>query len=246
MGTVRVIIRWILGLLLLPFCAAVTLVLGDLLRAIQPVSLSHIPGPVAGLIIGFFLWVFVYFAMPRPVRSYVLAHELTHALWGWIMGARVRRLRVTSEGGSVTLSKTNTLIELAPYFFPFYTMLVILLYGGVSLFFDPRGYEPLWLGAVGVTWGFHLTFTISALAENQPDIRQNGRLFSYALIYAFNLLGVCIWIVAVASPTWTDFAAHIHAESARMYSALAAGMVRGIAWLLKSAAHLRLPSAAHP
>lgn len=225
------LIRFIIGLLLLPFCAAVTITLGDMLRLLLPESVARMPASVIGLAMGFALWIFLYVVMPRPVRSYVLAHELTHALWGWVMGARIRKLRVSAKGGSVSLSKTNVFIELAPYFFPFYTMLVILSYGLVSLFYDQRLYEPLWLGAVGFTWGFHLTFTISALSEHQPDIHQNGRLFSYALIYAMNLLGVCIWVVAVASPTWTWFATQLTAVSAQIYGVLFGRLFQGVSVL---------------
>lgn len=200
-----------------------------MLRTIQTNTDSSFPLSLTGLLLGFFLWIFLYFVMPRPIRSYVLAHELTHALWGWLMGARIRKLRISDKGGSVSLSQSNFLIELAPYFFPFYTVLVILLYGAVNLFWDQRTYEPLWLGFVGLTWGFHLTFTISALAEHQPDIQQNGRLFSYAVIYTMNILGICFWIVAVAQPTLGDFFTRLFAESLAIYMAVAQRVAR-ILW----------------
>jgi len=160
------------------------------------------------------LWVFLFFCLPRPTRSYVLAHELTHALWGWVMGANIKRLRVSKNGGSVTLTKSNFLITLAPYFFPLYTVLAILGYYFLSIFFDLRTYEPFWLGLVGLTWGFHLTFTITTLLQHQPDIRENGRLFSYALIYFMNVLGLCLWVVMVASSTLEFFAVRLGEDTA--------------------------------
>jgi hypothetical protein len=42
--------------------------------------------------------------------------------------------------------------------------------------------------------------------QHQPDIRENGRLFSYALIYFMNVFGIGLWIVMVASPTLEGFA----------------------------------------
>ena len=119
--------KLIFGVLLLPFCVAVTQTLTALLQSIQPMSYSSLPLSVWGLFIGFFLWVFLFFCLPRPTRSYVLAHELTHALWGWVMGANIKRLRVSKDGGSVTLTKSNFLVALAPYFFPLYTVLVIAI-----------------------------------------------------------------------------------------------------------------------
>ena len=130
------------------------------------------------------------------------------------MGARVSRFRVGARGGSVTLSKSNFLITLAPYFFPLYTILVVAAYGALSLFYDLKAYEPLWLGLVGLTWSFHLTFTISTLRQHQPDIRIHGRLFSYAFIYLFNLLGIALWLVAVTESTFADFSARLGGDLA--------------------------------
>jgi hypothetical protein len=198
--------KLIFGALLLPFCVAVTKTLVALLQSIQPMSYSSLPLSTWGLFIGFVLWVFLFFCLPRPTRTYVLAHELTHALWGWVMGANIKRMRISKNSGSVTLTKSNFLVALAPYFFPLYTVLVILGYYVLSIFFDLRTYEPFWLGLVGLTWGFHLTFTITTLMTHQPDIRENGRLFSYALIYFMNVFGIGLWIVMVASPTLEGFA----------------------------------------
>jgi hypothetical protein len=196
------------GLLLLPFCAAATRTVWQLAPSVAAAGQAS-PASAWGLAAGFFLWLVLFLCLPRPVTAYVFAHELTHALWGWVMGARVSRFRVGARGGSVNLSKSNFLITLAPYFFPLYTILVVAVHGLLALFYDMRAYEPLWLGFVGLTWGFHLTFTITTLRQHQPDIRIHGRLFSYACIYLFNLLGVGLWIVAVSDPTLADFAARL-------------------------------------
>ena len=114
----------LLGLILLPFCLAVSRTLYALIQAIHPSSVAAVSLSAWWLLGGFIFWVVLFFALPRPFRSYVLAHELTHALWGWVMGARVSRIRVSKNSGSVSLSKTNFLITLAPYFFPLYTVCV--------------------------------------------------------------------------------------------------------------------------
>ena len=187
-------IRVLAGVLLLPFCAAATMTVTGLMRSIRPEAAWAVA-------VGFGVWQFLYFVLPRPVRSYVLAHELTHALWGWLMGAKVSRLRISDEKGSVTLSKSNFLIALAPYFFPFYTVLVVAAYYLLSIFFKVSDYNVFWLGLVGFTWGFHCTFTVTTLLQSQSDVAQYGRLFSYALIYLLNVLGVAVWIVLVSPAT---------------------------------------------
>ena len=37
--------------------------------------------------------------------------------------------------------------------------------------------------------------------QHQTDIKEYGHLFSYAVIYACNALGICLWIVLVSSAT---------------------------------------------
>jgi hypothetical protein len=191
----------VLGILLIPVCVAVTQTVISLIAAIRPSPTGPIPLPALALGGGMALWMAVYWTLPRPVRTYVLAHELTHALWGWMMGARVLGLSVGASRGSVTLSKTNPLITLAPYFFPLYTVLIIAAHAVLSLFFGMERYELLWLALVGWTWGFHVTFTAATLMQHQSDVQECGYLFSYAVIYAMNVLGVGLWIVAVSSAT---------------------------------------------
>jgi hypothetical protein len=227
--------RPLVGLLLLPFCCAATRSLAELLQAIQPESYRVIPYSTWGLALGFSVWLLFFFCLPRPVRTYVLAHELTHALWGWVMGAEIKRLRVGRGGGSVVLTRNNFLITLAPYFFPLYTMLVLAAYGLLSLFRDLRPYEPLWMSLIGLTWAFHLTFTIATLIQHQADIRENGRLFSYAVIYLFNVLGIGLWIVLVGSPTLEAYSRAVFGESIRAWRVV--GAAGG--WIARRLASLR-------
>jgi len=222
-------LRFLAGLLLLPVCLALTQTLFDVVRAACPAGgWPSAPGLAFGA--GFGLWLLVFFTLPRPVRTYVLAHELTHALWGAAMGARVSKLNVSRQGGSVTLSKTNVWIALAPYFFPLYTALTVLLYGLLSLFMSLERFELLWLGAVGLTWGFHLTFTVTTLLNRQPDIRACGRLFSYALIYALNLLGIVLWVVAVSSVSWRQMGGLLGSNLAAVAAEIARTAAAVWAW----------------
>ena len=187
-------------------CAAATQAVTGLVRCCaQPSASGNISSAGWALVGGFLVWLFLYFTLPRPVRSYVLAHELTHALWGSMMGARVSDMKVSGQSGSVTLSKTNFVITLAPYFFPLYTVLAIALYYLLSVFIAVAPYHLYWLALVGFTWGFHFTFTISTLAQHQTDIRACGILFSYTVIALLNVLGIGLWVVMVSSATLEQF-----------------------------------------
>jgi hypothetical protein len=194
---VKTFVRFIIGLLLVPVCAGLTRTLSSLIGALRPASPQLVPPEAWALGIGFGLWLMIYLFLPRPVRTYVLAHELTHALWATLLGGRASNLRVSSRGGSVEVTRNHFLVTLAPYFFPLYTMIVLLAYGAANLFFDPARYAVLWLALIGFTWGFHATFTLDAMLKSQQDIREEGWLFSSCTVYLFNVLGIALWIVAV-------------------------------------------------
>ncbi len=213
------IVKFFIGVLLLPLCVAVSLSLCDMVVCAQSSDTGwFLPPTGLALLIGFGIWVFLFFTMPKPVKSYVLAHELTHALWGLLMGAKIFDVKVRKNTGSVTLSKTNFLILLAPYFFPFYTMLFIIAYCIMSFFFDLAPYNLWWLGMIGLTWGFHFTFTVATLLEHQSDITENGYMFSMTMIYLLNVVGICLCIIAVTDADLKDLAISLlnHIESASL------------------------------
>ncbi len=185
--------RFVVGLALLPACWAVTAVLVRLLSLHGGLSTCSVAF-VGGLSLFSVCWAF----LPHPVKAYVFGHELTHAMWGVMFGARPSRLRVGERGGSVNLTKTNLLITLAPYFFPFYTFLVLVAALATSFFVHPLPALPAWSFMVGFTWAFHVLFTLRSLACEQPDIAVYGRVFSWAFIFLVNML---IVLVALAAAT---------------------------------------------
>jgi len=221
-GRVLIIAKFLTGLLLLPFSAALSLSFMHLARDLHVESWSEISVDVWGLAGGFVLWLLLYVLMPRPVWSYVLAHELTHAIWGAAMGAQIKGLKVTERGGHVKLTRTNMWITLSPYFFPLYTVVVVLLYLFVSRMWDMTPYRPVWLGWIGLTWGFHLTFTLSILRIRQPDIHEHGRLFSYVIIYIFNMLGLCAGAIAMTDASWAGWISDLYSRSLEAYTVVGA------------------------
>ena len=196
---VKKFLKFIIGVFLLPLCWAFSRFFFSLLQTLPAGTSGWMTWALPA---GFMVSVLGFFLLPRLFRTYVLAHELTHAVWGMLMGAKVGKMKVGKTGGHVMLSKSNFIISLAPYFFPFYTGLVIALWYGAGFFWDISRYEPWWLAAIGLTWGFHITFTVYLLSQRQPDVQENGRLFSYVIIYLANLFFVTIWIIAVGTPTF--------------------------------------------
>ena len=205
--------RWvksIFAIFLLPICAILT---QTFFTAFARATVTQ--GLWAGEEFWFFslgavLWVIAFFGLPRPIVIYVFGHELTHALWVWMMGGRVSRFRVSSEGGHVITSKANFCIALAPYFFPLYSILAIAIYGVLSLFVNMQPYGQLLYAVVGATWAFHFTFTCWMILKNQTDLSDQGTFFSLVVIYLMNLLLLSVMLI-LASPhiTFPGFGADL-------------------------------------
>jgi len=150
---------------------------------------------------GIALWSVVFFLLPRPMWLYVLGHEVTHAFWAWLFGGRIMELKVSSQGGLVRTNKSNFFIVLAPYFFPFYCFVVLVLWFVVGLFFPLDAYLPVMFFVLGVAYGFHILFTMTVIPMVQSDITSQGWLFSLSIIYLLNLLPLGIFVLAIVPGT---------------------------------------------
>lgn len=198
-------LRFLLAVAALPLAGGLTCAFFDVLRHISAPDGALIAPGVVAVFAGLVIQLLAWFVLPMPVKTYVLGHELTHALWGVLFGAKVSKLRVTAQGGSVTLSKSNVLITLAPYVFPFYTILVGMVAWVTRCFVSPLPCPCVWLFVVGFTWSFHCLFTVRSLLQEQPDIDEYGHVFSYVFIWIFNVLGAAVWIVSAAGVPWRSF-----------------------------------------
>ena len=223
-------LRFIVGLVLLPACRAA----GRTIVSVASAGATLTAGPLsflAGIVAFAALWIF----MPHPVKTYVLGHELTHALWGLMFGAVPSKLRVRESGGSVNLTKSNLLITLAPYFFPFYTFLVLVAAAATAYFVRPLPCLPAWLFAIGFTWAFHVLFTLQSLAQTQPDVTLYGRLFSWTFIFLANALAIVLLLAPATGygygGLWRTFHANVSGTYAFVY-----GIFTYIAGLLRPGA----------
>jgi len=223
--------RFCIGVLLLPCNIALTCTVVASVGASAALSLTGGARPFLMVAAGVVAAAFMFWVLPAPVRLYVLAHELTHAIWGALLGARIYGLRVAGSGGHVKLSQSNWLIALAPYFFPFYTFIVILAYYLLLIFFDLRPYAFAWLGIVGLTLGFHGVFTIYALAQDQQDVRDYGRLFSFGAIYLMNMLGVCLVLLIVSPLTLQDLIRRLAGDQAAVWSVCGRLLMAAVTWV---------------
>jgi hypothetical protein len=186
--------KFIAAILLLPLCIGAASALWLVIRASGSADETWVP-----MLAGAACWIVVYLLLPRPMWFYVVGHELTHAVWVWLFGGRVKRFKVSSEGGHVVVTRTNFLIALAPYFFPFYAVLVVLIFVAGHFFWDWRTYLVWFHLLLGVAYAFHVTLTLHVLETRQSDITQQGYLFSAVVIFLGNIVVLLLGIPLLAA-----------------------------------------------
>jgi hypothetical protein len=189
-------IKLIIAILLLPVCAGGAMALSKVLHACGSADTTWIP-----LLAGAACWIVIFLLLPKPMWIYIFGHELTHALWTWLFGGQVKKLKVSSSGGHVVISKTNFVIALAPYFFPLYVVMVVGVFALGDLIWNWHGYLVWFHLCVGAAYAFHVTLTWHVLQTRQSDITSHGYLFSAVIIFLGNvsvlLFGVPLLTVRV-------------------------------------------------
>ncbi len=224
-------LRCLLGLALLPACWGALRALFDsvLVAAGEQNAFSV---EAVSLLAGMMAFALCWATISHPVRAYVLGHELTHALWGLLFGGRPSDFHVSASGGSVRLTRTNFIVTLAPYFFPFYTFVVILVAVITSAFIRPLPFLPLWMFMIGFTWAFHLLFTLETLTRQQPDVKLYGRIFSWTLILLVNVALVMVWLATTTSLTFDRLWSFVYRREIDAYLGVFTSCQISARWLL--------------
>ena len=224
-------VRFAFALAALPLAWGVARAFVDVFRLMSEGG-GLVSSGAAAVFAGVLAQVLVWLALPVPARAYVLGHELTHALWGLLFFARPSDLTVGASGGSVKLSKTNLLITLAPYFFPFYTFVVIVSALLTWAFVRPLPCLPLWMFMIGFTWAFHVLFTLETLTQSQPDVKSYGRVFSWTLIFIGNVGLVLVWLAVTTQLTFAQLGDDLLGRVLASYSTTGALLQTGFVRLV--------------
>ena len=181
--------KTIIAILLLPVCAGAALALGQVMRASGPAETIWV-----AMLAGAACWLTIYLLLPKPMWVYVFGHELTHALWTWLLGGRVKKFSASAKGGHVIVTKNNFIIALAPYFFPLYAFLLVLAFAVGQWIWNWKPYAVWFHLLLGASYGFHVTLTWHILKSSQTDITEQGYLFSAVVIFLGN---VCVLLMGI-------------------------------------------------
>lgn len=182
-------LKLVIAIALLPFCFGAGSAAARVVRAsgnAQTFWVAFVGGAAC--------WWTIFLLLPKPMWIYVFGHELTHALWTWLSGGRVKRFKASSKGGHVVITKTNFLIALAPYFFPLYAVLVVVFFVTGHLVWNWSRYLAWFHLLIGAAYAFHVTLTWHILQTRQSDIADQGYLFSGVVIWIGNVVVLLLGI----------------------------------------------------
>lgn len=175
------VLKFLAGLLAIPLMYAVTKAFYS-----NIVIVTELSG-----ILGYFLWglgayVALHLLFYKPTYVYVLGHEAVHAVTSWVMGGKISSFKVSKEGGSVQTTKTNTVVELSPYFIPIYAIILMAVYFVISYSYNINGSTFVFL--IGFSMALHVVMTIEVMKTRQPDMIKSGYLFSIVFVYVLNII----------------------------------------------------------
>jgi hypothetical protein len=153
--------------------------------------------------IGILCYVVFQVVLYKPMKTYVFGHELSHAIIGILSGAKVKKINIGKESGSIVLTKDNIWITLAPYFFPIYTFAAIMIYISLGWFINIKQFYGCFLFLTGFSIAFHVAFTVYILSIEQSDLRIYGTFFSYIIIFMVNI-AVFVLLLALVFPDDID------------------------------------------
>jgi hypothetical protein len=186
--------KTIVALLLLPVCAGAAMALWLVLQASGKADLVWV-----ATVSGAACWLSIYLLLPKPMWIYVFGHELTHALCTWMLGGRVKKFKAGSSGGHVIVTRSNFFVALAPYFFPLYAILVMLIFGFGHWLWNWRNYLVWFHLLLGAAYAFHVTLTWHILKHEQSDIAEQGYIFSAVVIFLGNVAVLLLGIPLLAN-----------------------------------------------
>jgi len=187
------VLKLIIGVLLIPACCGASIALYH-----QFLSLHSINRAGWVFLAGIITYIVLYAASLKMTVLYIFGHEAVHALLAILYGGKIISFRISKQGGGVVTNKVNTVISLGPYFIPFYTIVVTVSFLGARFFIPAvERYAAVFMYLLGLSTALHVFMTIDSLRVEQPDLTENGYVFSLAVMYGINAGIISLMISSV-------------------------------------------------
>lgn len=155
-------------------------------------ELFSLKGQILYFWIGGLISVVLSYFVKRSIGRVVFLHELTHAIWVKVFGGEVGTILVSKRRGGFVHHRGGyrwalPFITLAPYFFPLIPSGLVLLKLVVK-----SPYDNILSFFIGFSLISYYGDLFRVLKTSQPDIHENGVLFSALVIVSLNFLFLCI------------------------------------------------------
>ncbi len=162
------IIKFILGMCLLPFAYSGTVsFLGEF---------GHVEKAAQGYFwSGVITFVIAYFFVFEPAIVYQKGHRLLEIIFSFFA----------------------PLVKVAPYVLPIYTLVIFVLYLLLSIFFKSRDFFYFFLFMFGLSLTLHLVFSAKSVRSKQGDFLKANYIFGFSFVYIINLmiLALCLNLI---------------------------------------------------
>lgn len=153
------IIKFILGVCLLPFVYAVSAAFLNEFGAVEKTAQRHF---WAGVISFVTLYFFIY----EPVGIYNKGQRLLEAIFQFF----------------------KPLLKVAPYLLPIYSIVIFILYLLFSSLFKEQGIFTYFIFLFSFSLALHLVFSARSIRSKQGDFLRANYIFGFSFIYIIDLM----------------------------------------------------------
>ena len=177
------ILKFIVGILLIPFCFGISI---SFYYTISKISLHSTEELIFlwGVVSYIVMHIFIF----KPQRIYIFGHEIVHVLFSWLSGGKIKKIKVSDKQGEVKTDKINFFVLISPYVFPIYPLIISLLFFIFNASYKLSSlYLEIFLFLLGFSLSMHILMTAETLRKIQPDLVKAGYLFSIVFIYLSNI-----------------------------------------------------------
>ena len=159
------IIKFILGICLLPFVYSTTVSFVNEFILIEKSLQNYFwSGLISLLVIYLFIW--------EPAIIYARGQKLVEIIFIFF----------------------KPLVRIAPYLLPIYTIVLFIAYWILSFIFKTEGLINYFIFLFGFSLGLHLIFSAKSLRSKQSDFLRANYIFGFSLIYIINLTLVAFFL----------------------------------------------------